>query len=243
MSRERSDRRPALLVVGCVAGLLYANFILDWILRGFEGMDLVVSTLGAPGEPHAVVLRVTDVVCGVLVVALLPRVRSLLPPGRWREVAVWATVVFALGAAAAAAVPTPCGAGETCDAPHQLAQSLIHNGASIVSEGALFVGMAAVWRATHETGPVWLRRVAFWDFWVGGVVFTSLFAYFGYFSDALWIASAAQRVHILFVSAWIVCLGVVAAHPHHLDPSSRRERPAGPGEQGPASARTRTDER
>ena len=71
----------ALITVSAVAAFLYANFIIDWVLRGFSGMGEIVSELEAPGEPNAVLLRVTDVVCAVLVVSLLPWVRGGLRSG------------------------------------------------------------------------------------------------------------------------------------------------------------------
>ena len=106
-------RRPvdlgsaALLACGGVAALLYSNFLLDWTRHGFVGMDDIVSRLEAPGEPHAMLLRTTDVVCAVLVVALLPWVRAALPRGPWREVTVWATIGFAFGASWRRSSPRP----------------------------------------------------------------------------------------------------------------------------------------
>ena len=117
MRRPADLGSAALLACGAVAALLYSNFLLDWTRRGFVGMDDIVSRLEAPGEPHAMLLRSTDVVCAVLVVALLPWVRGALPRGPWRELSVWATVVFALGATIAAIVPPPCGPDVACAGP------------------------------------------------------------------------------------------------------------------------------
>lgn len=237
MTDQPADRRPSLLLAGCVAAVLYSNFVIDWVLRGFEGMDQIVSKLEAPGQPNATLLRVTDIVCALLVVTLLPRVRSLVQPGRWREVAVWATVTFAIGAALAAVVPSPCGPGQTCDSPSQDLQAWAHDAASIVSDTALFVGMAAMWFATRESGPSWLRRLAFWNFILGGIVVTALLGWFSETGDPSWAAGASQRVHIVFMSAWIVCLGVVAAHPHHLDSAAARPTGRSPSpRQGSATA-------
>ena len=146
----RDPRAVALLLAGSVAALLYANFVLDWVLRGFEGMDDVVSELEATGQPHAVLLRVTDVVCAVLVVALLPWVRAGLPRGPWREVVVWATVLFAIGASVAALVPTPCGPDAACTAASVQTQLRVHDLSSVASDTVLYVGVAAAWLATRE---------------------------------------------------------------------------------------------
>lgn len=206
-----SDRRPALVVVGVVAALLYSNFILDWVLRDFSGMGQIVSELEAPGEPNATLLRITDVLCAVLVVSLLPWVRRRLPAGWWRELSVWTMVVFALGASIAAFVATPCGPGEICDRPSHQLRIEVHDGSSIVSDTALYVSVAAAWLATRRTGPLWFRRVAWWNFWLGGVLASIVFEYFNSTKDPAWAVGASQRVHILGISIWIVTLGVYAA--------------------------------
>ncbi|KZF02965.1 MULTISPECIES: DUF998 domain-containing protein [unclassified Rhodococcus (in: high G+C Gram-positive bacteria)] len=204
-------RSRVLIGVGLVAAFLYANFLIDWVQRGFRGMGEVVSELEAPGEPNAMLLRVTDVVCAVLVVALLPSVRSALPSGRWREVAVWATALFALGSVVAAVVPVPCGPSVTCSSPSDQLQLQIHDGASVVSNVALFAGVAAVWFATRDTGPRWLKRLAWWSFWIVGVVASLVFGYFDGATEPSSAVGVSQRIHIVGISAWIVCLGVVAA--------------------------------
>ena len=148
----------ALVTIGVVAAFLYSNFLIDWVLSDFTGMGQIVSYLEAPGEPNAMLLRVTDVVCAVLVVTLLPWVRAGLRPGVWRELVVWGTVVFALGAAIAAFVPAPCGPGVLCDGAGQQLQTNIHDGSSIASDTALYAGVAAAWFATRPTGPRWFHR-------------------------------------------------------------------------------------
>jgi len=201
----------ALVTIGVVAAFLYSNFLIDWVLSDFTGMGQIVSYLEAPGEPNAMLLRVTDVVCAVFVVTLLPWVRAGLRPGVWRELVVWGTVVFALGAAIAAFVPAPCGPGVLCDGAGQQLQTNIHDGSSIASDTALYAGVAAAWFATRPTGPRWFHRVAWWVFWLGGVVASILFEFFNVTGDPSWAVGVSQRVHILFISVWIVCLGVFAA--------------------------------
>ncbi|MET0840203.1 MAG: DUF998 domain-containing protein [Marmoricola sp.] len=206
-----SGSRPALIVVGVLAALLYANFIIDWVLRGFQGMGDIVSKLEAPGEPNAALLRVTDVICALLVVSLLPWARRRLPAGWWRELSTWSMVVFALGASLAAFVAAPCGPGEACDAPGEVLRVRIHDGSSITSDTAFYVSVAAAWFATRRTGPAWFSRFAWWNFWLGGVAASILFEYFNLNPDPPWAVGFSQRLHILGISTWIVALSVFAA--------------------------------
>lgn len=209
-SRWGSLWATPLVLTSVVAGLCYSNFVLDWVLRGFEGMTIVVSVLSAPGQPHAAVVRTTDFVCGVLVLTLLPWVRRALPPGPLRKVVLGGTAVFAIGAAAAAVVTTPCGPGEVCRAPEQLRQGGFHNFASAVSDIGLYLGTVAAWLATRRTGPRWFNQAAWWLFWVAGVIATSFFGLLA-LTGPDWAAAASQRVHIVGMSLWIVCLGMFAA--------------------------------
>lgn len=218
-------RARAWLGVGFLAALLYANFLLAWVLRGFEGMEEIVSELEAPGEPNAMLLRITDVVCAVLVVALLPRVRLALPSLWWRECAIWATVVFALGAVVAAVVAIPCGPDVACSSPSEQRQVLIHNGASIVSATALFAGTAAVWFATRAVGPRWLNRFAWWSFWTVGVGASLIFGYLDRTVESSAAVGAAQRLHIVGMSVWIGGLGVVAARGRFTPAASKSGAP------------------
>ena len=137
--------------------------------------------------------------------------RAGLRPGVWREVVVWATVVFALGAAGAAIVATPCGPSVACDGPDLQLQLNIHD----LQQHRL--GHRPVRRRGGRLardpgrGPAWFSRSAWWNFWLGGVVSSVVFEYFNLNPDPAWAVGASQRVHILFISAWIVCLGVFAA--------------------------------
>ena len=208
MRRQSDPGSAALLACGGVAALLYSNFLLDWTRRGFVGMDDVVSRLEAPGEPHAMLLRTTDVVCAILVVALLPWVRAALPRGPWREVTVWSTVVFALGATVAAFVPPPCGPDVVCAVTQA---QVLHDTSSIASDAVLYVGVAAAWLATRRSGPSWFHRAAAWVFWVGGVVSSALFALVNATGDPAWAPGLSQRAHIVCISAWVLCLTFLAA--------------------------------
>ena len=206
---DKSYRR-SLIVIGCVAAVLYSNFLLDWLLRGFTGMRIVVSLLVAPGQPHATFLRVTDVRASVLVLLLLPGVRRAMPAGGWRDLTIGATVVFAAGAIVAAVVALPCGPAQVC-AGLRL-QTHVHDGSSILSDTGLFAGSAAAWFATRRAGPAWFHRAATIVFWFGGIVASAVFGYINLTHRPLWAVGTTQRIHILWISAWILCLAVYAAH-------------------------------
>ena len=202
--------RRSLMLIGCVAAVLYSNFLLDWLLRGFDGMGIVVSQLEAPGQPHATFLRVTDVLTGVLVLLLLPGVRRAMPAGRWRDLTIWATVVFAVGAIVAAVVALPCGPAQVCAALRL--QTNVHDGSSVLSDTGLFVGSAAAWFATRRAGPAWFHRAATIVFWFGGIAASAVFGYINLTQHPLWAVGTTQRIHILWISVWILCLAVYAAH-------------------------------
>jgi hypothetical protein len=222
--------RGAILGVGAAAAFLYSNFLLAWIFGDSSQMWVVVSELEAPGEPGAVLLRVTDVVCAVLVIIVLPAVRLALPRGLWREIVVWGTVVFALGAAGAALIPLPCGPDVVCTGSDQVAQERLHNLSSQLSDVALFVGVAASWLATRGPGPRWFARAAFWTFWLVGVGSSIAFGYLYATDQPSWAAGASQRVHIVGISGWIVCLALLAASrpaaPETFSPSSTHKEAA-----------------
>jgi hypothetical protein len=201
--------RRSLMLIGCVAAVLYSNFLLDWLLRGFDGMGIVVSQLEAPGQPHATFLRVTDVLTGVLVLLLLPGVRRAMPAGGWRYLTIWATVVFAVGAIVAAVVALPCGPAQVC-ATLRL-QTNIHDGSSVLSDTGLFIGSAAAWFATRRAGPIWFQRAATIVFWFGGIAASAVFGYINLTQRPLWAVGTTQRIHILWISVWILCLAVYAA--------------------------------
>jgi hypothetical protein len=204
------SRATALVLASAVAGLFYSNFLLDWVLRGFEGMGDVVSNLSAPGQPFATVSRVTDFACGVLVLMILPSVRRALPPRPARVVVVAGTAVFAIAAAAAAVITTPCGPHADCSAPGQQLQGDIHLALSAVSDVGLYIGSAAAWVVTRRTGPRWFAVSAWWLFWVAGLVATAVFGICAEVGPE-WAAAAGQRVHIVGMSLWILCLGLLAA--------------------------------
>lgn len=208
---RRAPRSPPLpAVLGAGAGILYANFVLDWVRRGSASLGHLVSELAAPGEPQAWLYRAGEVGCAALVLPLLPAVRSRLPVGAGREVVVGATAVFAVGAATAAVVPTPCGPGVVRDVVDRRPRNDLHDGASIVADAALYLGVAAAWVTTRGRGPGWFHRAAGWVLLLGsgsGLVF----AYARPVAGRRWLAGISQRVDVVTVSAWLCCLGLFAA--------------------------------
>jgi hypothetical protein len=201
----------ALVAVGIVAGIAYSGFLLDLVLpAGDPDVSVVVSSLEVEG-PFGGILRTLDVVSGVLTLALVPYVWWALPRGRLRHVAVWSLAAFAVGGAMTGIIHLPCGS----DAPGcpsgtaQELQALAHDGLSIVSTVAFFVSAGATALAVRRTGPRWLVAAGWASVIAGaltGVVFTA--------AQALGMAATlgvSQRLQILAVTAWVVCLGVFAA--------------------------------
>lgn len=210
---------PAVLAVGVLAALFQSNFLLDWALRGGSGMDRIISTLAADGEPNAGLLRATDIACAVLVLVLVPFVRAALPQRRARGVVVTGLVAYAVGAVAAASLQL-CAPGSACTGA-AASEALWHDVASLVSEAGIIASLVGSWVLTRRAGPSWLHR------WAGIVLAVVL---------VVWIASGAaaiangtsatalgaylQRVQVLATSSWFLALGLHASHgPQVRDPA------------------------
>ena len=204
-------RAVSLVAVGVLAAIFYSNFLLDLIFSRDRDWFAVVSELEIPGSPNATLLRTTDVLCGLFVLVLLPFVWSALPVGGWRRWAVAMTVVFAVTGAVAGIIALPCESGQVCNGPTDELQRWTHDAMSIVSQAAIFLGAAAVGLDTRRLGPAWLHRAAWTTFWVGGVIATILFVYYGTTDPHSWQTGVAQRFQIGMTSAWIICLSVFAA--------------------------------
>jgi hypothetical protein len=208
----RSWRAVAIVATGVVAAVLYCNFVLDVVLPGSHDLLTVVSEMEMEGQEHAHLLRVTDVICGILTIAILPPVWSALPPDGWRRTAVAMTVVFAIGNALAGVVRLPCTVDNPdCTGGGADLQRWLHDGFSIVSAAALFLGALAVAADTKRHGPRWLHQWARFTFWVGGVLGTVVFAAAGAADPTSWQTGVSQRVQLVISSAWVVCLSVYAA--------------------------------
>jgi hypothetical protein len=198
------------VVIGVVAAVCYSNFLLAWALQGFGDTATVVSQLEVSGQPDSLLLRTTDVLSAVLVLPLLPGYRRGLPAGRLRPLVVGAAWVFALGALVAATIALPCGPGASCTAPGQVTQRWVHDGSSVVSDGAAFAAIAGSWWLAHRSGPRWLARTSWWVFWIGGVVAVPVLAVTDLAGPDL-LLGLSQRVHIACISIWICCLGLLAS--------------------------------
>ena len=209
----KDPRAAALVLTGVVAALFYSNFLLDVAFSSDHDWFAVVSELEVPGAQTATLLRTTDVLCGLLVLALLPSVWAALPVGGWRRWAVSMTAVFAITGAVAGIIRLPCADGVSCSTTLDEIQRWTHDSLSIISQTTVFLGALAVGLDTRDRGPRWIHRAAWITFWVGGVLGTLVFAYYGTTDSSSWQTGIAQRFQIGMTSAWIICLAVLAARP------------------------------
>ena len=211
MDTSRKRRGVALIVVAVVAGLAYSAFLVNvWTPSGGTDVTTVVSSLEVSG-PHAGLLRAADVVSGILVLILVPYLHRALPPGPWRPVAVWSTVVFAVAGGLSGVVPLPCAEGSPgCadDASGSL-QAAVHDGLTIVSTVAILACMVAVALAVRGTGPRWLAWAGWLSF--GFAAVTGIVTALSDLADRDTSVGVAQRLQVLGVTVWIVLLGVYLA--------------------------------
>lgn len=206
-------RSVALVLVGVVAALFCSNFLLDVAFSSDHDWFAVVSELEVRGAQTATLLRTTDVLCGLLVLALLPYVWAALPSGGWRRWAVSMTAIFAVTGAAAGVISLPCANEVSCSTTGDEIQRWMHDGLSIISQTTVFLGALAIGLDTRRRGPRWIHRAAWITFWVGGVLGTIVFSYSGAADSTSWQTGIAQRFQIGMTSAWIICLAVLAAGP------------------------------
>jgi hypothetical protein len=206
-----------------VAAVAYSGFLvyLAFPADGY-GPTAVVSDLEAEGAPHGALLRILDAASGALTLILVPYLWWALPRGLWRRVAVWSTLVFAVVGIPAGLVALPCDEdAPTCaQSTSDQIQGMAHDVASIVSTTALIAAAGATALAVRREGPRWLE----WAGWGTVTIQVATGLIFGAGSLADWetLAGVAQRVEIVGISAWMVCLGVYAAT--HGTPATRRGR-------------------
>lgn len=203
--------RRAVVTMGVLAALFYANFLLNWQAGGLASFGVVISHQEAPGQPGSMFLRVTDVVCAVLVLAILPFARRALPAGPWRRIAMIMMVIFSVFAIVAAVIAAPCLKLATCVGTQAIVQTRVHDAASTISDTAAFISMGAVWLALRGRRPVWLRRFAAWDLILGGIVSSAAFGYFHTTNRPPWAVGVSQRVHVISMSIWLLALAVAGA--------------------------------
>jgi hypothetical protein len=121
------------------------------------------------------------------------------------------TAIFAVTCAAAGVISLPCANEVSCATTGDEIQRWMHDGLSIVSQTTVFLGAAAIGLDTGHHGPRWIHRAAWITFWVGGVVGTLAFSYYGATDSSSWQTGIAQRFQIGMTSAWIICLAVFAS--------------------------------
>jgi len=199
-------------VVGVVAGVAYSGFLV-YVAFPSEGVDAttVVSTLEAEGAPYGALLRGLDALSAILTLVLVPYLWWALPGGVWRQVAVWSAAVFAAFGIPAGLIALPCAEGEPAcpDGGADELQSFAHDATSIVSTTALIAAAGATALAVRREGPRWLVRAGWLT--VAVQVATGLVVGIGELADLDALAGSVQRVEILGISAWVVCLGVYAS--------------------------------
>lgn len=208
----RDWRAWAIVIIGAIGAFLYSNFILDYILPGSDSVFEVISELETAGNPNADVLRTTDVIGGILMLVPLPYLWAALPKDASRTVGVVSMAIFAIGSAISGIVALPCG-GQTkgCDSSGEQLQRWIHDGASTLSQTALFVGAVVIAIGIRHVGPRWFQQWGWITFWVGGVIGTVLFGWAAAVDSDSWQTGASQRFQVLMSSVWVVCYSIYAA--------------------------------
>jgi hypothetical protein len=217
-----------LIAVGVAAAVAYSGFILAAVNPGDPDLTTVVSSLEAGDGSLARTLRALDVAAGVLTLVLVPFVHWALPRGPWRRVAVWSFATFAVAGIPAGLIALPCAEGDAgCAAGGgDDVQTLLHDGLSIVSTCALIASAAATALAVRREGPRWLARAG----WVTAAVqvVTGGLLGVGELTGPEALGGISQRLEILGISAWIVCLSVSAATDGVRNAPRRRGRSGAP---------------
>jgi Protein of unknown function (DUF998) len=207
----------ALWAFGVAAGLAYSGWVVDLAVAPEHDWHAVVSTLQVTGAGTATLLRLLDVVCGLLTLALVPAMSAALPGPAprgplLRRVAIGSTVAFAAGCIGAAVVPLPpCAVDARCRGVGPVAQQLVHDAFSIGSLAGVLVGAAAVGVITRHEERRWLSGAAWVTVVLGGGVATALFVLATAPVGPSWGPGIAQRFQILVTSLWLVALGALAA--------------------------------
>ncbi len=209
---------PRWTMLGALAGVLNANFALEWLLPGQGDVGRsVVSDLGLASHPWSWVFRLGDALGAVLLLviglALLRSVRRSLTrrvAGRrvraWR-VGAWLVTGFAAATLVAALVPLSCAAtaDSTCagsppGASPPLA-NLVHDGVSIAgtTAGIAAAGVLALATRGWQSLAHWLAFALAAALGLALVVGAQgeVAEWFG------WV----QRAQILVLSLWFAAVG------------------------------------
>ncbi len=202
---------PVGVLVGALAGALNANFALEGLLAGHDGIGRrAVSELSVPGSEWSWVFRVGDgssaLLVGVLAVLLVRRTSGRRP----RVAAGWLLLVTAATSLVAALVPLACAAtaGARCAASPGAAppwHNVLHDDVSIAGTttailAALLLAVAARGRrrATHATAGLLSLGLGL------GLALGASGALPGWFG---WV----QRTQVVVLSVWFVAVGAEAA--------------------------------
>ena len=204
--------------LGALAGVLNANFALEWLLPGQgDAGRSVVSDLGLASHPWSWVFRLGDALGAVLLLVIgLALLRSVRPSPTWLvttwrgrawRVGAWLVTGFAVTTLIAALVPLSCAAtaDSTCahgspGSPAPLA-NLLHDGVSISGTTAGIVAAALLALATRgwQSLAHWVAfalAAALGLALVGGAQ-GEVAEWFG------WV----QRAQILVLSLWFTAVG------------------------------------
>lgn len=218
-----TSRRALHLTTGAVAAVLYSNFLIDLLVPGPHEWAQQVSVLEIPGHRSALLLRTTDVLAALLVLAQLPAVRAALPRSRWRRLVVGGAAAFAAGGILAAIATLPADPQVGVDGLVTTAGTLdpgalrraAHNATSIVSVGGMIASAGGAWmllRRRPLERPRWLGPLV-------AVVAAGCAIELG--ADLVvalrpqWqlLDGLSQRAQMLTLSAWVLGLGAIAARP------------------------------
>lgn len=213
--RPGSGVRRATRVLGAVAGLAYAAFVLVllWAPGAVRGAKYV-SELEMPGGPYAVLLRSADVLAGVATLALAAVLwrsdrlaHPLLGPRTTADVRRVGALVALVGTCSVVdgLAPMACdGATNACDTSdwsigQMAAQVLeVHTTSAVVGVIAL-VGAAL---AARRIASGWQRH---WHLGVGAGVGLIALAEAAALSTG-WPIALLEQVRIVLVAAWLMTL-------------------------------------
>ena len=197
--------RARWTVVGVLAGLLNANFVLEHLLPGVR--DVAISGLSVRGQPWSTAFRVGDGLSGVLVALLgAALLRSGRRPRRRRVAAVlvlaagvttWVSAVVPLSCAATV---SPACAGSSPGATAPLA-NLVHDGVSIAGTTAAIVAAALLASATTTR-----ERVAH-ALALAAAAGLGLALVVGAHGTVPGWFGAVQRAQVVVLSVWFAAVG------------------------------------
>jgi Protein of unknown function (DUF998) len=209
----RDAVRPAsVYLVGGVAGLtggvLYGSFPVAGLMGSrLSPADSFVSELEVPGQPGSALLRLTGAVCGLLVAVFAMALWYRLPRDRPATLGCVFLAVFGLCGVADARYPMPCtpSTDRSCQRSIDQLSVLVQLHRPHVLSGALgvFAVVMAMLLLSRARGiRAWSPRLA-----RACLLSALVLSVLGLLELPLIYAGhgvgAAERVHVLLISAWI----------------------------------------